>query len=83
MLRNRDHSDYGFVVAADTNAVPTGDYFGIQVIAAAEIDTITFKDGYEGDDGIAGIVLPAGLYRPMRFTTLTLTSGTVICERAS
>jgi len=79
----RDHSDYGFVVVADTNAVATGRYYGYQAWTATVIAAITYEPGYEGDADLVGKTLPAGLYRPMRFTTLTLTSGTGACERAS
>lgn len=78
---NRDHSELGFVWCADTNAVATGKYFGVYVVADAVISAITFQDGYLGDSAITGDTLAAGQYHPMRFTTLTLTSGTVRCER--
>ena len=74
-------SDNGFVVVADTNALTTGRYSGIQVLTAAVISSITFEAGYSGDTGIQTLTLPAGLYRPMLFTTLTLTSGTIIAEK--
>ena len=78
----REHSDVGGICVSDTNAVALGDYFGIQVLSDAVIASITFVDGYSLTN-LTGQTLPAGLYRPMRFTTLTLTSGVVVCERAS
>lgn len=77
----RQFSDNGFVVKADTSALAVGKYSGIQVIADAVIASITFEPGYSGDTGIQTLTLPAGLYRPMLFTTLTLTSGTIIAEK--
>lgn len=78
----REHSDVGGICVSDTNAVANGDYFGIQVLSNAVIASITFKGDYSLTN-LTGQTLPAGLYRPMRFTTLTLTSGVVVCERAS
>lgn len=79
-MNNRQFSDNGFTVVADTNALATGRYSGIQVLTDAVISSITFEPGYSGDTGIQTLTLPAGLYRPMLFTTLTLTSGTIIAE---
>lgn len=67
---------------SDTSAVAGGDYYGIQVLSEAVIASITFKADFTLPN-LTGQTLPAGLYRPMRFTTLTLTSGVVVCERAS
>lgn len=79
-MNNRQFSDNGFTVVADTNALATGRYSGIQVLTDAVIASITFEPGYSGDTGIQTLTLPAGLYRPMLFTTLTLTSGAIIAE---
>lgn len=73
-------SDSGFTVVANTSPLATGKYSGIQVLEAAVIASITFEPGYDGDTGIQTLTLPAGLYRPMLFTTLTLTSGKIIAE---
>lgn len=77
----RQFSDNGFVVVANTNALTPGKYSGIQVLSDAVISSITFEPGYSGDTGIQTRTLPAGLYRPMLFTTLTLTSGVIIAEK--
>ena len=77
----REFSDNGFVIVADTNALATGNYSGIQVLSEAVIADITFEPGYSGDTNIAGQTLPAGLFRPMLFTTLTLTSGVISAEK--
>lgn len=79
-MNKRQFSDKGFTVVADTNALATGKYSGIQVLEDAVIASITFEPGYSGDTDIQTLTLPAGLYRPMLFTTLTLTSGKVIAE---
>lgn len=77
----REFSDNGFLVVDDTNAIPVANYSGIQVLSEAVIAAITFESGYAGDDNIIGQTLPAGLYRPMLFTTLTLTSGVITAEK--
>lgn len=79
-MNKRQFSDSGFTVVADTNALATGKYSGIQVLEDAVISSITFEPGYNGDTDIQTLTLPAGLYRPMLFTTLTLTSGKIIAE---
>lgn len=79
-MNKRQFSDNGFTVVADTNALATGRYSGIQVLTDAVISSITFEPGYNGDTDIQTLTLPAGLYRPMLFTTLTLTSGKIIAE---
>ncbi len=79
-MNKRQFSDSGFTVVADTNALTTGKYSGIQVLEDAVIASITFEPGYNGDTDIQTLTLPAGLYRPMLFTTLTLTSGKIIAE---
>ena len=76
----REFSDNGFVIVADTNALARGNYSGIQVLSEAVITDITFEPGYSGDTNIVGQTLPAGLFRPMLFTTLTLTSGVISAE---
>jgi hypothetical protein len=77
----RQFSDNGFVVVANTNPLAVGKYSGIQVLSEAVIASITFEQGYSGDTNIQTRTLPAGLYRPMLFTTLTLTSGVVVVEK--
>lgn len=79
-MNKRQFSDSGFTVVADTNALATGKYSGIQIIEDAVIASITFEPGYSGDTDITSLTLPKGLYRPMLFTTLTLTSGKIIAE---
>lgn len=80
-MRNiRDHSDSGFKFVNSVTTIPTGRYFGLQVLSEAVIASITFEPGYQGDANIVGVTLPAGLYRPMRFTELALTSGSGIAE---
>ena len=68
---------------ADTNAVVAGDYYGYLALTDTVIASITFQADYHGDEALATLTIPAGMYRPMRFHTLTLTSGSGTCERAS
>jgi hypothetical protein len=67
---------------SNTSAVASGDYYGIQVLSEAVISAITFAADYSLTN-LTTQTLPAGLYLPMRFSTLTLTSGVVVCLRAS
>lgn len=78
----REHSTVGGICVSDTNAVASGDYYGILVLSTAVISAITFASDYTLTN-LTTQTLPAGLYLPMRFTTLTLTSGVVICLRGS
>ncbi len=78
MIRQiRDHSDKGFTYVSSSNGITAGEqiYFGLQVWSDLVIATITFADDYTGDQDIVGKTLPAGLYRPMRFKAITITSG--------
>lgn len=80
-MNERQFSDNGFAVVANTSPLTPGNYSGIQVLEDAVISSITFEAGYSGDTGIQTLTLPKGLYRPMLFTTLTLTSGKIIAEK--
>ena len=78
MIRQiRDHSDKGFTYVSSSNGITASEqiYFGLQVWSDLVIATITFADDYMGDSDIVGKTLPAGLYRPMRFKAITITSG--------
>jgi hypothetical protein len=83
MIRQiRDHSDKGFTYVSSSNGITAGEqiYFGLQVWSDLVIASITFADDYNGDSDIEGKTLPAGLYRPMRFKAITITSGTGAAE---
>lgn len=80
-MKDRQFSDGGFVAVKDTNAIATGRYSGFLVSEEAVIAAIEFLDGYDGDSGIVGMTLPAGFYRPMLFSTITLTSGKGFAEK--
>lgn len=80
-MYERQFSDNGFKVVANTSPLTPGNYSGIQVLEDSVISSITFEAGYSGDTGIQTLTLPKGLYRPMLFTTLTLTSGKIIAEK--
>ncbi len=78
MIRQiRDHSDKGFTYVSSNNKITAGEqiYFGLQVWSDLVINSITFADDYTGDSDIVGKTLPAGLYRPMRFKAIIITSG--------
>lgn len=78
MIRQiRDHSDKGFTYVSSSNGITASEqiYFGLQAWSDLVVASITFADDYTGDSDIVGKTLPAGLYRPMRFKAITITSG--------
>jgi len=83
MIQNiRDHSDKGFVYVDSSTPIVAGEqvYYGLQVWSDLVIASITFAADYTGDQDVVGKTLPAGLYRPMRFRAITITSGTGAAE---
>lgn len=78
---DREHGEKGFVCVKDT-AAHTGKFYGILCYEATVIAALTFADGYSGDAGIYGESLAAGYY-PMRFTSITLTSGACLAYKES
>lgn len=73
-----EHGSNGGTLIDDTT-VTTGDFGGLLILEEAVINAIT------GDGTITNLsniedahTLAAGLYIPARFTSITLTSGTVI-----
>ena len=82
LKQTRDHSDKGFTYVDSSNAITASEqiYYGLQVWSDLVIASITFADDYSGDQDIVGKTLPAGLYRPMRFKAITITSGTGAAE---
>jgi hypothetical protein len=85
MSFSRDYASKGYEVADDTNAHEVS-FFGITVLEAAVISAISAPTGqgpentsYNGDEaGIAGPTLPAGVFLPIRGSSITLASGKVI-----
>lgn len=67
----------GMTVIDDTSAT-TGKFGGILVVDDAVISAITDAKGVTNSAGLVGITLPAGLYIPIPFDSITLTSGVVI-----
>ena len=83
VANSRTHSDKGFTYVDSSSPIEASEqvYYGLQVWTAMVIASITFAPGYEGDDAIVGATLPAGLYRPMHFTAIEITSGTGAVEK--
>ena len=81
---NREHATNGFKVVANTSATPAA-FYGFTVTSAAVLTTLVAPTtrgpenvAYSADtSGIAGPSLPAGYY-PIRGSSITLASGTVI-----
>lgn len=82
---NREHASKGYAVYADTDTHEIN-FYGITILADAVINAVLAPtagspegEGYNGDEaGIAGKTLIAGLYLPIRGSSIDLTSGTVI-----
>lgn len=82
---NRQYGTKGYKVVANTSAT-AHNFYGIQVLAEAVINTIVAPTAaspegtaYDGDEsGMASKTLPAGAFYPLRGSSITLTSGTVI-----
>lgn len=73
----------GSVVLTDTTASPTGEYYAVQVIADAVIDTVTYVPHHQMTNSWSDLTsIPAGAVLFGRFTNLTLASGEVILHRS-
>lgn len=61
----------------DDTTQTDGKFGGLLIVEDAVIDTWTCSNLTNSAD-LAGPTLPAGIYIPAKFTSITLTSGTVI-----
>lgn len=81
---NREHASKGYKVVANTSATAYN-FYGFSVTSEAVVATVVAptadsqeRTAYDGDEaGIATQTLPVGYY-PIRGSSITLTSGTVI-----
>ena len=81
---NREHASKGYKFVANTSATAY-DFYGFSVTSEAVISAVAAptvsaieNTQYDGDEtGIASQTLPVGYY-PIRGSSITLTSGTVI-----
>jgi len=86
---NRHFNEVGAIYLKDTTALSDIDSYGFQVEADAVIASIVYSPGYKGPDGtsegsnIVGETLTAGRLYLLRFTAITLTSGTILIYRAN
>lgn len=84
MALERQQASKGYNVVTTTDAT-AHNFYGLTVISEAVITTIVAPTSgspdqlaYDGDEaGLAGIALPPGYY-PVRGSSITLTSGSVI-----
>ena len=68
----------GAVVVANTVA-RTGTFYGFLAVTATTISAIVTKTNYNATNADwAGLVIPAGTFVYVPFTSITLTSGTAI-----
>lgn len=81
----REHASKGFKVVSGTSATPKN-FYGFTVLSDAVIAAISAptqraveNTAYDSDySGLAGPTIPAGGYYPIRGSSITLTSGSVI-----
>ena len=74
---HKAHAEDGVHFLTDTNAAPTGKYKGFVVIADATIASITYDPTFNATGDITAINFYSGYY-PIRFSTITLTSGSLM-----
>lgn len=73
----------GSVVLTDTTASPTGEYYAVQVIADAVVDSVTYHQNHQMTNSWADLTsISAGTVLYGRFTNLTLASGEAILHRS-
>ena len=82
----REQATKGYKVVTGTSATPA-DFFGLTVIAEAVISALVAPTNpgpegtsYDGDETGIATTLPVGYY-PIRGSSITLTSGSVILWR--
>jgi hypothetical protein len=70
----------GFLIGTAASAVSgtNKEFYSFTVLADAVISAITWAAYYRGDSDIVGITLPAGTTIFAGFSSMSLTSGTVI-----
>lgn len=72
------HAEDGIHFLTDTNAAPSGYYYGFLVLAEAVVASITYVDPNKQTGDITSVTaFPTGSYIsiPGGFSTITLTSG--------
>lgn len=85
-FQHKAHAEDGIHLLSDTAAAPSANYYGFIVTSSdVVISSITYNPGVEGlyvtgDTDFSAMILPQGLYVPIKggFSTLTLGSGSVI-----
>lgn len=76
--RFEEHALQGQTIVTGT-APTTGHFTGMLVIADAVVAAVTYETSYEITGTWTSLTsIPAGLYLPGRFSSITLTSGEVV-----
>jgi len=68
----------GGILITTAGNTRTGDFYAIQIVSAAVFSNLT---GNLGGDAYTGVTFPAGTTIYGAFSSVTLTSGTVIAYR--
>lgn len=79
----KSFAEDGVHFLTDTNAAPSGYYYGFLVLADAVVASITHVDSSKNSDVTSVTSFLAGTFisQPGGFTTMTLTSGEVMLVR--
>lgn len=75
----QDYNQRGVEVVTDT-AAHTGSFVGFKVLVAATISAITAAQN--SGNALTGFAIPVGTELRFPFTSITLTSGTIVCSKA-
>lgn len=79
-LFNRSHSTNGVYFLTGTSASNTGSYYAFVAVTDTVVNKISYIDVTKQKGDISTMTFPAGMYVsiPGYFSTITLTSGSVI-----
>jgi hypothetical protein len=79
MINSIALGNLGAELITDTAVHNNSDFIGFLVIEAAVINT--FKGQISGNS-ISTVSFPAGVYVPLNFESISLTSGKILCIKA-
>lgn len=84
VLGHKNHAEGGAHFLLDTNPAPTREYYGFKALSDIQLASITHDASYDDEytyssgGNITQITFKAGEYIPIRFLTMTLTSGSAM-----
>lgn len=83
---NRDWPEKGMYYFADTDTHSGINCYAFLTVTATVINAITYKNGFAGPSAsegavLTGVSIPAGLLIQIPFTSIDLTSGSILAYR--